>query len=76
MPAWSVCVVVKSSMTVAVTAGRLTTTDVYPTTHDIKGASLDGYVNCVRDAGMAVTLDGTGEPDRTDSVVQYPIRVR
>lgn len=64
------------TMTVAVAAGRLTTTDVYPTTHDLKGDSVDGYVNCVREAGMAVTLDRTGEPDRTDYVVQYPIRVR
>ena len=64
------------TMTVAVASGRLSTTDTYPTTHDLKGDSLEGYVNCVREAGMAVTLDGTGEPDRNDYIVQYPIRLR
>jgi hypothetical protein len=64
------------TMTVAVTGGRLTTTDVFPTLHDLKGDSVTSFTDCVREAGMAVVVADSGEPDRTDYVVQYPIRLR
>ncbi|MBK9030923.1 MAG: hypothetical protein IPL61_06215 [Myxococcales bacterium] len=64
------------TMTVAVTNGRLATTDVYPTLNDLKGPSVAAFTDCVRKQGLAVSIEQSGEPDRTDYVVQYPLRLR
>lgn len=64
------------TMTVAVTKGTLTPTDVYPTVHDLKGASADKFTDCVRKQALTLEVPDSGEPDRTDYVVQYPIRLK
>ncbi|MBK7072879.1 MAG: hypothetical protein IPH44_11300 [Myxococcales bacterium] len=64
------------TMTVAVAKGTLTPTDVYPTLHDLKGASADRFTDCLRTKAMAIQVPDSGEPDRTDYIVQYPIRLK
>lgn len=64
------------TMTVAVTKGTLTPTDVYPTLHDLKGASADRFTDCLRTQAMSIQVPDSGEPDRTDYIVQYPIRLK
>ncbi len=54
----------------------LTPTDVYPTLHDLKGASADRFTDCLRTKAMAIQVPDSGEPDRTDYIVQYPIRLK
>lgn len=64
------------TMTVAVTKGALAPTDVYPTLHDLKGPSADRFTDCLRTQAMTIQVPESGEPDRTDYIVQYPIRLK
>jgi hypothetical protein len=64
------------TMTVQVSKGQLTTSDVFPTTHDVKGASEQRFASCVADKGRAIAVAAPDEPDHTDYIVQYPIRLR
>ncbi|MBL8626276.1 MAG: hypothetical protein JNK64_33480 [Myxococcales bacterium] len=64
------------TMTVAVTKGTLAPTDIYPTLHDLDGASADRFTDCLRTQAMTIRVPDSGEPDRTDYIVQYPIRLK
>lgn len=64
------------TMTVKVAKGQLTTTDVYPTIHDVNGASATAFPACVADKARAITLATADEPDHDDYIVQYPIRLK
>ncbi len=64
------------TMTVKVEKGQLTTTDVYPTIHDINGTSADAFPACVADKAKAIAIATGDEPDHSDYIVQYPIRLR
>lgn len=64
------------TLNVQVAGGRLAVTDVYPTIHDIEGASAASFPACVRDKAAALSVPTGTEPDRDDYTVQYPIRLR
>jgi hypothetical protein len=64
------------TLTVAVNQGTLTPTDVYPTLHDLKGPSAQRFTDCLRAKAMTIQVPESGEPDRTDYIVQYPIRLK
>ncbi|MEZ4400036.1 MAG: hypothetical protein R3B06_08455 [Kofleriaceae bacterium] len=64
------------TLTVAVTGGQLSTTDVEVAGHDLAGPATDAFLACIHTDGMTITLADTGEPDRRGYIVQYPIRVR
>jgi hypothetical protein len=68
--------VVHVTLMVDVTGEQLTTADATAVTSDIKGATADAVVACVRDRAAALTVPAKGEPDRSGYVVQYPIRLR
>ena len=64
------------TMTVKVAKGQLTTTDVYPTIHDVTGGSATAFPSCVADKARTITLTASDEPDHDDYIVQYPIRLK
>lgn len=64
------------TMTVQVKGGALTTSDVFPTTHDVNGQSAQTFASCVADKGKSIAVAAPDEADHTDYIVQYPIRLR
>lgn len=64
------------TMTVQVSQGKLTTSDVFPTTHDLNGTSAQTFASCLADKGRGIAVPADDEPDHDDYIVQYPIRLQ
>ena len=68
--------VVHVTLSVDVVGEKLTSTDATAVANDITGPAADKVIACVRDRAAGLTVDAKGEPDRSNYVVQYPIRIR
>lgn len=68
--------IVHVTLMVDVAGEQLTTSEATAVTSDVKGATADEVVACVRDRASALTVAAKGEPDRSGYVVQYPFRLR
>jgi hypothetical protein len=68
--------VVNVTLEVDVTGEKLTATNAIAVATDISGPAADKVIACVRDRSAGLTVDAKGEPDRSNYVVQYPIRLR
>lgn len=68
--------VVHVTLSVDVIGEKLTATDATAVLNDIGGPAADKVLACVRDRAAGLTADAKGEPDRSNYVVQFPIRVR
>ncbi|MBZ0235178.1 MAG: hypothetical protein K8M05_22815, partial [Deltaproteobacteria bacterium] len=68
--------VVNVTLSVDVAGEKLTSTDATAVVSDIGGPAADQVIACVRDRAAGLTVDAKGEPDRSNYVVQFPIRVR
>lgn len=68
--------VVHVTLSVDIVGEKLTSTDATAVATDIKGPAADKVIACVRDRAAGLTVDAKGEPDRSNYVVQYPIRIR
>lgn len=68
--------VVHVTLSVEVIGEKLTATDATAVLNDIGGPAADKVLGCVRDRAAGLTADAKGEPDRSNYVVQFPIRVR
>lgn len=68
--------VVHVTLSVDVIGEKLTSTDATAVLNDIGGPAADKVLACVRDRAAGLTVDAKGEPDRSNYVVQFPIRVR
>ncbi|MBP8810371.1 MAG: hypothetical protein KBG48_05340 [Kofleriaceae bacterium] len=64
------------TLTVAVAGGALSTTGVEVGVNDVATSAQAALVQCVSERARAVAIPASGEPDRTDYIVQYPIRLR
>lgn len=64
------------TLTVAVAGGALSTTAVEVGVNDVAPAAQAGLIDCVSQRARSVAIPASGEPDRTDYIVQYPIRLR
>lgn len=64
------------TLTVDVAGGQLTTQHATAVTNDITGPASEQVIACVRDRASDLTTAANGEPDRTDYVVQFPVRLR
>jgi hypothetical protein len=64
------------TLTVAVTHGKLTVADSFPTANDIGAGAKPALLDCVRAGTLTQTVEAVDEPDRDNYIVQYPIRIR
>lgn len=64
------------TLTVGVAEGALTTSAVHTGVKDVGAGAEEAFVACVQERAMKLAIPQTGEPDRQDYIVQYPIRLR
>lgn len=63
------------TLTVDVAGGNLTATDVHAGSVDIGEGSRERVAACVREKAAGLSLPSGDEPDRTDYVAQFPVRL-
>ncbi len=68
--------IVNVTLSVEISGEKLITHDATAVVTDISGPAADKVIACVRDRAAGLTVDAKGEPDRSEYVLQYPIRVR
>lgn len=68
--------VVHVTLGVDIEGEKLTTFDATAVVSDVSGPAADRVIACVRDRAAGLTVAAKGEPDRSNYVVQYPIRIR